>query len=90
MAWTIEYAGSVQKSVRRLDRQVQRRIRDFLETRLAGMEDPRRIGLPLHGKPHQNLWRYRVGDYRIIAQINDRNIRILIVRIAHRRHAYNL
>ena len=89
MAWTIEYAGSVQKSVRRLDWQVQRRIRDFLELRLAGMEDPRQIGSPLRGSRHHNLWRYRVGDYRIIAEISDRDIRILIVRIAHRRHAYN-
>ena len=89
MAWTIEYAGSVRKSVRRLDRQVQRRIRDFLELRLAGMEDPRQLGSPLRGSRHQNFWRYRVGDHRIIAEINDREIRILIVRIAHRRHIYN-
>ena len=85
----IEYAGSVRKSVRRLGRQVQRRIRDFLELRLAGMEDPRQIGSPLHGSRHHNLWRIRVGDYRIIAEINDRNIRILIVRIAHRRHVHD-
>ena len=89
MAWTIEYAGNVQKSVRRLDRQVQRRIRDFLELRLAGMEDPRQLGSPLRGSRHHNLWRFRVGDYRIVAEINDRDIRILIVRIAHRRHVHD-
>ena len=89
MAWKIEYAGSVRKSVRRLDRQVQCRIRDFLELRLTGMEDPRQIGSPLRGNRHHNLWRYRVGDYRIIAEINDRVIRILIVRIAHRRRVYD-
>ncbi|MCY4461248.1 MAG: type II toxin-antitoxin system RelE/ParE family toxin [Albidovulum sp.] len=88
MAWTIEYAGSVRKSVRRLDQQVQHRIRDFLELRLAGIEDPRQLGSPLHGRQHHNLWRYRVEDYRIIAEINDRDIRILIVRIAHRRYVY--
>lgn len=88
MAWTVEYAGSVRKSVRRLDRQAQRRIRDFLELRLARMEDPRQLGSPLHGGRFRNLWRYRVGDYRIVAEIDDRDIRILIVRIAHRRRVY--
>jgi len=53
------------------------------------MEDPRQIGSPLRGNRHHNLWRYRVGDYRIIAEINDRDIRILIVRIAHRRRVYD-
>ena len=53
------------------------------------MEDPRQLGSPLHGGRHRNLWRYRVGDYRIVAEINDRDIRILIVRIAHRRHVYD-
>ena len=89
MAWTIEFAGSVQKSIRRIDRQVQRRIRDFLELRLAGMEEPRQLGSPLRGSRHHNLWRYRVGDCRIIAEISDRDIRILIVRIAHRRNVHN-
>ena len=53
------------------------------------MEDPRQLGSTLHGRQHHNLWRYRVEDYRIIAEINDRDIRILIVRIAHRRHVYD-
>ncbi len=89
MAWTIEYARSVRESVRRLDRQVQRRIRDFLKLRLAGMEDPRQLGSPLHGGRHRSFWRYRVGDCRIVAEINERDIRILIVRIAHRRHVHD-
>ena len=88
MTWKIEYATSVRKSVRKLDKQVQRRIRDFLELRLAEKGDPRQLGAPLRGTRYRNLWRYRVGDYRIIAKISDRDIRILIVRIAHRREAY--
>ncbi|MDE0210589.1 MAG: type II toxin-antitoxin system RelE/ParE family toxin [Boseongicola sp.] len=88
MTWTIEYAASVRKSVRRLDRQVQRRIRDFLELRLAEMEDPRQLGAPLSGTRYRDLWRFRVGNYRVIAKINDRDRRILIVRVAHRREAY--
>jgi len=47
--------------------------------------DPRRLGARLTLARHRNLWRYRVGDYRIVAEINDTAARILIVRISHRR-----
>ena len=88
MAWRIEYAESVQKSVRRLDRQVQRRLRNFLEVRLASMDNPRQLGAAMQGTRYRNLWRYRVGNYRIVAEIDDEHICILVVRMAHRREAY--
>ena len=88
MAWRIEYAESVQKSVRRLDRQVQRRLRDFLELRLARMDNPRQLGAAMQGTRFRDLWRYRVGNYRIIAEIDDARILILVARVAHRRDAY--
>ncbi|MCY4196744.1 MAG: type II toxin-antitoxin system RelE/ParE family toxin [Rhodobacteraceae bacterium] len=88
MIWTIDYAASVHRSVRKLDRQAQCCIRDFLEGRLAIESDPRRLGTPLTLARHRNLWRYRIGDYRIVAAINDPAARILIVRISHRRDVY--
>lgn len=88
MIWKIEYAKSVQKSVRKLDRQTQNRLQKYLETRLAVADDPRSLGRALQGSQFQNLWRFRVGDYRIIAQIEDEEIRILVVRIGHRREVY--
>lgn len=88
MAWRIEYAESVRKSVRRLDRQAQRRLRDFLEVRLARMDNPRQLGAAMQGARYRNLWRYRVGNYRIIAEIDDGRVLILVVRIAHRRDVY--
>lgn len=88
MTWRIEYTGSARRSIRRLDPQVQRRLRDFLENRLAHMDNPRQLGAALQGTPYQDLWRYRVGNYRIITEIDDDSIRILVVRIAHRREAY--
>lgn len=88
MIWKIEYAKSVQKSVRKLDRQTQNRLQKYLETRLAVADDPRSLGRALQGSQFQNLWRFRVGDYRIIAQIEDEGIRILVVRIGHRREVY--
>lgn len=88
MAWRIEYAESVRKSVRRLDRRVQRRLRDYLEVRLVSMDNPRQLGAAMQGTRQRDLWRYRVGNYRIIAEIDDERILILVVRIAHRRDAY--
>ncbi len=89
MAWRIEYAESVQKSVRRLDRQVQRRLRAFLEVRLAGMDNPRQLGIAMQGTRYGHLWRYRVGNYCIMAEIDDERIGILVVRIAHRSDAWS-
>jgi len=86
--WEIEYAKSVQKSVRKLDLQTQSRLRKYLENRLAVADDPRSLGRPLQGSQFQNLWRFRVGDYRIIAQIEDDKVRILVLRIGHRREVY--
>lgn len=52
------------------------------------MDNPRQIGAALQGTRYRNLWRYRVGNYRIIAEINDERVLILVVRIAHRRDIY--
>ena len=88
MAWRIEYAESVRKDAHRLDRQMRRRLREFLEVRLSGMENPRQLGTAMQGTRYRDLWRYRVGDYRIIAEIDDERICILVVRVAHRRDVY--
>lgn len=87
MVWRIEYAESVQKDVRKLDAQERKRIRDFIEVKVALLEDPRSLGKALSGGL-SGLWRYRVGNYRIIANIEDRDVRILVVKIAHRKEAY--
>ncbi|MEY2343274.1 type II toxin-antitoxin system RelE/ParE family toxin [Acidithiobacillus sp. IBUN Pt1247-S3] len=87
MVWRIEYAESVQKDVRKLDAPERKRIRDFIEVKVANLEEPRSLGKPLAGGI-SGLWRYRVGNYRIIASIEDRDIRILVVKIAHRKEVY--
>jgi len=87
VVWKIDYAESVQKDVRKLDAQERKRIRDFIEIKVANLEDPRSLGKPLSGSL-SGLWRYRVGSYRIIASIEDLDIRILVVKIAHRKEVY--
>lgn len=87
MVWRIEYAESVQKDVRKFDAQERKRIRDFIEVKVALLDDPRSLGKPLSGGL-SGLWRYRVGNYRVIANIEDRDVRILVVKIAHRKEVY--
>ena len=88
MKWTIEYAISVQKPMRRLDPQVRRRIRDFLSTRVAALDDPRQLGDALQGARFAGLWRYRVGDYRVLVDIRDEIVTVLVVGIGHRSEVY--
>ena len=82
MAWTIEYAESVQKAVSKLDPQTRKRIRSYLEEKIAKLDDIRSQGKALTG-PLRGLWRYRVGDHRIICEIIDRRLVVLVVKIDH-------
>ena len=87
MAWTIEFLPAAAKELKALDRTVAARIIQTLEDRIATAEDPRSLGAPLAGE-HAGLWRWRIGDYRVIARIDDGRVTILIVRVAHRREVY--
>lgn len=71
-----------------LDPQVARRLSRFLFDRLARLDNPRSIGEALKGSELGDLWKYRAGDYRIIASIEDKLVRILVVRIGNRREVY--
>lgn len=88
MAWTIEYARSVQKEIRRLNPQTRKRIRDFLQERLAKHDNPRSMGKALKGSQLGELWRYRVGDWRLICEIQDRRLVVLLLHAGHRREIY--
>ena len=88
MNWIIEYAASVQKSVRKLDPQSQHWIKHYLEERLARLENPRQLGIAMQRTEYRDLWHYRVGDYRVIAKIEDEKIKIMVVRIGHRKDIY--
>jgi len=72
----------------KLDAQVARPILVFLHDRVAVLDDPRSIGESLKGTKLDEFWKDRVGDYRIIANIEDSAVWILVVRIGHRREVY--
>ncbi|HTP49486.1 MAG TPA: type II toxin-antitoxin system RelE/ParE family toxin [Anaeromyxobacteraceae bacterium] len=85
MVWTIEWSDSARKQLRKLDRQVARQIADYLETKAAA--SPRTVGKALTAQ-FASLWRYRVGDFRIIVSIEEAKLVILVVRVGHRREVY--
>jgi len=87
LAWTVDYTETAQKQLRKLDRQVARRILDFLDERVVDAQDPRGTGKALTG-PLGNFWRYRVGEYRVICDIQDGRLRVLVVQIGNRREVY--
>jgi mRNA interferase RelE/StbE len=87
LAWTIELAETAKKTLGRLDRTAAKRIRDFLRLRLAELENPRQLGKPLHGSL-ENYWSYRVGDYRILCDLQDNKLIVLVVDIGHRSDVY--
>lgn len=88
MAWKLEISGAALGDLDKLDPQHARRILRFLFERVAGLDDPRSIGEALRGSKLGEFWKYRVGDYRIIASIEDGLLRILVVRIGNRREVY--
>ena len=87
MAWTIDYTDTAKTQLRKLDKPVARRIVDYMDERIAGQSNPRSTGKALTG-PLGDLWRYRVGDYRVICDIRDGTLRILVVQIGNRRDIY--
>lgn len=88
MAWKIELDRAAERELDRLDPQTARRILKFLHGRVRPLDDPRSIGEALKGSTLGDFWKYRVGDYRVITNIDDKTVRILVVRIAHRGNAY--
>lgn len=87
MAWTVDYTETARKQLCKLDKQVARRILDFLDERVATAEEPRSTGKALTG-PLGSFWRYRVGEYRVICDIQEGQLRVLVVQIGNRREVY--
>ena len=88
MAWKVEIDSAAERDLDKLDPQMARRILAFLHGRIAPLDDPRSIGEALKGSKLGDFWKYRVGDYRIIASIEDGALRVLVVKIGNRREVY--
>ena len=88
LAWRVEFDRDAARDLRKLDVPGQRRILRYLRERIATDEDPRRFGHALTGDL-KGLWRYRVGDYRIVASIADEHFVVLVVTVGYRREVYD-
>jgi mRNA interferase RelE/StbE len=88
MVWKIDFAPIADRELSKLDPKTARRILTFLHKRVARLDNPREIGDALKGSTLGSFWKYRVGDYRIIASIEDGALRILVVRVGNRKDVY--
>lgn len=88
MAWIIEFDPDAVKDLKKLDRPVQQRLLAFLRERLAPMDNPRELGEALSGSALGNYWKYRVGDWRLICDIQDKRIVVRVLRVGNRREVY--
>jgi len=86
--WKVEVDREAKRDLEKLDPQIRRRIERFLYDRIAGRDNPRSLGEALRGAQLGELWRYRVGDWRIICEIQDAKLIVLALRVGHRREVY--
>jgi mRNA interferase RelE/StbE len=87
LVWQIEFDSEAENDLKKIDREMQRRIMRYLRERIATGKDPRRFGAPLR-RELSGLWKYRLGDYRIICRIEDKKVVVYVIRIGHRKDIY--
>ena len=88
MAWIIKYTESSSKQLKKLDKQTALRVLDYMDERVAVLDDPRSLGKNLKGPKMGEYWRYRVGDIRVICNIVDEQVMVLVIEIGNRREVY--
>jgi len=85
--WRIEITRTAARQITKLDQQGQKAILKFLRERLAAVENLRQWGTALQGDK-RGMWRYRVGDYRLICDIQDEKVMVLILELGHPKDVY--
>ena len=88
MVWIIKYTESSSKQLKKLDKQTALRVLDDMDERVAVLADPRSLGKSLKGPKMGEYWRYRVGDIRLICNILDGQMTVLVIEIGNRREIY--
>ena len=88
MNWSLKFSSSAENSLGNLDRQTKNRIIGYFENQILSLPDPRQKATQLKGKEYTDLWKFRIGDYRVIASINNQELTILLVKIGHRSSVY--
>jgi mRNA interferase RelE/StbE len=88
LAWKIEYTQTAKDQLKKLDRPVAKRVLDYLDTQIAPLDDPRSRGKALKSNL-SGFWRYRVGNSRVIVEINNGELTILVIRVGNRGDVYD-
>ena len=88
MTWLVEFDPDAVKDLTKLDKQIQVRILDFPRQRLARLDNPRELREALAGSKLGDYWKYRVGDWRIICDLQDQRIVVRVLRVGNRREVY--
>ena len=88
MVWQIEVSDAARKQLSKMGRVEAKRITAFLRQRIASLDDPRQLGEALQGTRFAGLWRYRVGDYRILVEIRDEVVTVIVIGVGHRGEVY--
>jgi mRNA interferase RelE/StbE len=86
--WRVEFDRDAAKELRKLSEPARRTILRYLRERIATAADPRRFGKALAGQ-FAGLWRYRIGDYRLIVSFENDRLVVLVLRLGHRRTVYD-
>lgn len=85
--YQVRYSKKAQKQIKKLDKSVQRFLFSWIDKHIDGSDKPRQFGKGLSGN-HAREWRYRIGDYRLICDIEDDKLIILALEFGHRRDIY--
>ena len=88
MGYSVEFDPDAMKDLKKLDRPIQQRLVGFLKDRVATLDDPRSIGEALSGAKLGQYWKYRVGDWRIVCDIQDQRIVVRVLRVGNRKEIY--
>ena len=88
MAWTLEFKKKATEALESMDQQVARRIVTFLETRVITSDKPWQLGTKLQGREFEGLTRFRVGDFRVLTEIKNKTLVVLVVGVGHRGEVY--
>ena len=88
MAWQIDYTSTALKQLSKLDKLAAKRIIDFMDERISVLKDPRDTGKALTGAVLGAYWRYRIGDFRVICDIQDKTLCVLVVEVGGRKDVY--
>ena len=88
MTYQVTYTKTAVRQFKKLDRNIAAFIMSFIEEKLVNCENPRSFGKSLQGNS-SDIWRYRIGDYRILAKIEDDQLIIIVVEVGHRKDIYD-